>query len=164
MWTRILAAVGSLAAALALLGAPPAQAADQSDCAFNTAAFGPFPSPTATPGTSVPKFTFKGPSTVALGNRYAFTFTTTPADADGILYLQFGNGESFRWGRYAQALNAKVVDGKVLDANGRPVDVPMLRVHPNLTYPGRTVYLWASFRDLATGQYICKKYPVTVTG
>lgn len=161
--TRIIGSLVSVVAVCALLGAPPAQAADPSDCAFNSQAFRPFPSPTATPGTEVPKFTFKGPKTVALGRRYAFNFTTTPADADGALYLQFGDGESFRWGRYAVALDAKVTDGKVLDANGRPLDVPMLRVHPTLTYPGTTLYLWASFRDAATGQYSCKKYPVTVT-
>lgn len=162
MKTRILAVVGSLTAVLGTLAAPPAQAADPSDCAFGSS-LGSLPSPTATPGTNAPKFTFTGPKRVSLGSRHGFTFTINPADADGFLRLQFGNGESFRRGAYARALDARVVDGRVLGADGRPVDLPMFRVHPNLTNPGQVVYLWASFADQATGQFVCKKYPVTVT-
>lgn len=160
-----MAMLAALVAGAGLLTAPQVQADQSSDCQFWFTEFGSRPAPTGPANAKTAKITFTPPSTMAKGRRYGFTFGTSPADADGHLSVKFGGGDSFRRA-YGDALRAKVVDGKVLNEAGQPVDIPMLRVHPDLIDPDtwqQQVYVWASFRDLATGKYTCKKVPVTIT-
>jgi len=153
------ALLAGLVAVTSLVVAPQAQAEPQPDCSFWFNDFGAKPAPTA-PGAKVPKITFTPPQAMTLGRNHLFQFGTTPADADGHLNVYFwGQTGPNTWRQIAASMRARVVDGKVVGTNGRPVDVPSMFVHPNLVsadwpYP---IYVVASFRDLATGKYVCKK-------
>ena len=152
--------------AVSPLAAPPlAHAEPQPDCSFWYRDFGAKPA-ASNPTAKTPKITFTPPPSMALGRDYLFQFGTSPADADGHLKVFFwGQTGPNTWRQTAESMHATVVDGKVVDANGRRVDAPSLFVHPTLVsadwpYP---LYLVASFRDLATGKYICKKVRPTFT-
>lgn len=159
------AVVAGLIAAACVVAPPQAQAEPQPDCSFWYRDFGAKPAPTM-PSAKTPKITFTPPPSMALGRDYVFQFATTPADADGHLKVFFwGQTGPNTWRQTAESMHAKVVDGKVVDANGRPVDAPSLFVHPTLVsadwpYP---LYLVASFRDQATGKFVCKKVRPTST-
>lgn len=155
-----------LCAACAAVCVPQAQAAEEPNCTFWSSEFGPKPAVTA-PNGKPAKISFTPPPTMSLGRNYLFQFATAPADADGHLKVFFWSttGADGRMGQIAEAMRAPVVDGKVVDSSGRRVDVPSMRVHPNLIsrdWP-HPMYLVASFRDQATGKYVCKKSPVSIT-
>lgn len=162
--SRIAVLAGLLSLSM-LAAAPQVQADSEPDCRFWYNDFGPRPAATS-PGGKPPKISFTPPPTMMLGRDYLFQFSTTPTDADGHLKVFFwGTNGVDKQGQIAYAAHARVVDGKVVDANGRRVDAPSLRVHPNLVsrdyqYP---LYLVASFRDLATGKYVCQKTRVNIT-
>lgn len=177
MKSRVAIVVATALLATGFVSASPATAAT-SACDMNYGGPGQYPTPTATPGTKPPKLTFSAPATMATGRRYAFTFRVMPGDSDGYLAVKLGEmrpeldsnrqpipgTEAFRG--FATAFGANVIDGKVVNANGRPVDAPMLRVHPNTigsSEASRNLYAQGVFRDAATGEYVCQTRPVVIT-